>query len=249
MSLFSNLGTEGLAQSEDRLGGFQAYPSDIYVGKVKMAFADAAASGAQSVTVILDLNGKEYSETIYITNKEGKNFFMDKQDKTKKVPLPGFSTINDLCLVATAKPLAEQEAEDKLVKVYDKDTKGQIPKSKPVLVDLIGKEVAVAISQRLENKQAKDGNGVYQPTAESVTRNSIDKVFDVETKLTVVEVQNNRPAEFWDAWLKQNKDKTQDRRTIKEGGGNTGRPPVAGKPSSAPAGGANAAPKRSLFGS
>ncbi|MFR7882301.1 MAG: hypothetical protein ACLU5J_13140 [Christensenellales bacterium] len=39
---------------------------------------------------------KPYTETIYITNKEGKNYFLNKQDPTKKVPLPGFTLIDDL---------------------------------------------------------------------------------------------------------------------------------------------------------
>ena len=108
MSFFKNLSSDGLEEAQDRLGGYQPLDTDIYHGVIKAMYAGQAASGAMNVTVIVDLNGKEYRETVYITNKNGENFFLNKQDKSKKVPLPGFTTIDDICLIATGSPLAEQ---------------------------------------------------------------------------------------------------------------------------------------------
>lgn len=251
MSLFSNLKNDGLEESEDRLGGFAALESDIYTGPIKMAYAGKSDSGARNITVILGLpGGKEHRETVYITNKKGENWYVHKDDKDKKKQaLPGFTLIDDLCLVATGKPLAEQDAEDKMVKVYDAEQKKEVPKSVPVLTDLIGKEVSVAISKVLENKSVKEGNE-YVATAETRTTNAIEKVFDTETKMTVAEARKgDEKGTFWDAWLERNKGQTRDKRTIKDGGsaGSAGRP-GSRAPSGPPQAGAAQTGRKSLFG-
>ena len=119
MSLFGNLKSDGLEQTQDRLGGgYQPKETDIYTGKIKALYAGKSAGGAQSVSLILSLaDGSEYRETFWITNKKGENFFLNKDDKTKKVPLPGFTIVDDLCLVTTGKPLAEQDTEEKTIKL------------------------------------------------------------------------------------------------------------------------------------
>lgn len=249
MSKFANLKTDGLEESEDRLGGFQPFKSNIYTGKIKQAYAGASEGGAQNVTVILDLGGKEYRETIYITNKKGENFYLT--DNKKKAQLPGFTTINDLCIVATGgKELHEIETEEKMVKIYDPEQKKEVPQAADVLVDLIGQEVSVAIIQKLENKQAKNSQGVYEPISDSRTVNNIEKVFDTDTKLSVAEARNGKKkGEFWDAWLERNEDQVRDVRKIKDG--QAGAPmsgrPGAGRPVAAPQAGAPPA-KKGLFG-
>ena len=50
--------------------------SDIYGATIKMIFVGQAKSGARNVTIQLKTaDGKDYSETIYVTNKEGKNTY------------------------------------------------------------------------------------------------------------------------------------------------------------------------------
>ena len=248
MTLFGNLKSDGLEETQDRLGGYSPFDTDIYTGKIKMAYADKSDGGAQNVNLVVDINGKEYRETVYITNKKGENFFLNKEDKTKKVPLPGFTIIDDICLCTTEKPLAEQDVEDKVVKLYDFEAKKELPKSVPVLVELLGKEVSLAIVRQLENKQAKDGAGVYQPTAETRESNVISKVFHTASKMTMVEArQGNETGTFWDSWLERNKGQISDKRSIKDG--QTGAPKggAAARPQPTPSG--SAAPERkSLFG-
>jgi hypothetical protein len=248
--LFGTLSNTGMEETQDRLGGYQPFASGVYTGKIKLAYAGASAGGARNVTLIVDLNGREYRETIYITNKKGENWFLNKDDKSKKVPLPGFTTIDDICLVATGSPLADQGAEDKMVKVYDNDAKKELPKSVPVLIDLIGKEISLGIIQILENKNEKVGNE-YVPTAETRTSNAIDKVFDTESKLTVAEARaGSTTGAFWGAWAERNKDQVRDKRTIKDG---VAGAPQAGRPGAraaagAPVAGAQAGARKSLFG-
>lgn len=248
MSLFGDLKNDGLEETQDRLGGFSVLETDIYTGTVKMAYAGTSASGARNITLLFDHDGKEYRETIYITNKKGENFFINKDDKTKKVPLPGFTTIDDLCLATTGKPLCDQANEEKMVKVYDADAKKELPKSVPVLLDLLGQTVSLAITKTLENKNVKEGND-YVATAETRDTNTIDKVFHTETKMTIAEArQGAEVGTFWNAWLERNKGKTKDKRTIKDGAaGASGKP---GKPQGGPpqAAGQQAPARKSLFG-
>lgn len=248
MSMFKNLTTAGLEQAEDRIGGGGVLETGIYTGKIKVAYAGKSVGGAQSITLILDLAGREYRETIYITNKAGENFFLNKSDPTKKVPLPGFTLIDHICLLTTEEPLSEQDVEEKVVKIYNFDERKEVPTNVPVLVDLIGKEVSVAIVKELVNKNAKNSSGDYAPTAETREQNVIDKAFHPESKLTVVEALNgDEEGAFWDVWLEKNKGKTKDKRTIREdgaAGSSGGRPTRQPTPPS----GETPAPRKNLFG-
>jgi len=244
--MFGNLTTDGLQESQDRLGGISVFNTDIYVGTIKALYAGKSSGGATSVTLIADLNGKEYTETLYVTNKDGQNWFANKQDNTKKVPLPGFTVVDDICLIATGEPLATQETEEKVVKIWDSEAKKEMPKSVPMIIAALGKPIALGIQKTLANKQTKVGTE-YVPNAETREENHIDKVYHPEMKLTVAEARAGQDvAQFWDAWLLKNKDQVRDKRTIKEGeAGNSGAPSKAPPKPGTPAGQPE---RKSLFG-
>lgn len=254
MGIFGGLSNDGLEEAQDRVGGGGfILDTDIYNMTVKMAYATKSQGGAQGLVFIGEQNGKEYRETLWVTSKKGENFYLNKDDKTKKIGLPGFVVANDICMMTTEKPLSEQASEEKIVNIYDFDQKKEIPTSVPVLIDLLGKPVSLAILRSLENKSEKSGED-YVPTADTREVNTIEKVFHTETKLTMVEAtrdaklaeQGKEPlgAQFWDSWLERNQGQTRDKRTIKEGGsaGSSGRP-------GAPASGAPSGERKSLFGS
>lgn len=255
--LFANLGAEGLEESTDRIGGgFAARDTDSYDMDITMAYAGQSQGGARSVTLVGNLNdGREYRETLWVTNKKGENFFLNKDDQTKKVGLPGFVTMDEICLVTTDAPLSAQPTEEKLVKIYDFDQKKEVPTNVPVLTELLGKKVTLGIQKVLENKSQKDAAGNYQPIADTREINTIAKVFHHESKMTVPEARRDAKLisegkqpegpSFHAAWVERNKGVTRDNRTIKEGG-DAGS---AGRPTAAPSAGAGApAPKTSLFG-
>lgn len=246
MGIFSNATTEGLEESEDRVGGFQPLDTDAYDTTIKVAYAGQSSGGAQCVTLIGDAGGKEYRETIYWTDRKGQNFYLNKNDQTKKLPLPGFTILNDICLCATDKPLAEQATEEKIVNIYDYDQKKEVPTSVPVLVDLVGKVVTLGIVRNLENKNVKQGNE-YVPTADTRETNNIEKVFHTETKGTVVEARNGQdPGAFFATWVERNKGNVRDKRTLKEGqAGTAGRP---GAPAGGPPTSGGQPERKSLFG-
>lgn len=143
--MFGNLTNDGLEEAGDRLGGGSLFETGVYEGVVKMAYAGKASqSNAQSITVLIDIGGREFRETLWVTNRNGENSWQDKTDPKKKHPLPGFTQVDDLCLVTTGQGLADQEIEEKVVKIYDFEQKKDMPTNVPVLVDLIGKPVYVA---------------------------------------------------------------------------------------------------------
>jgi hypothetical protein len=227
MGLFNNLTSDGLEESKDVLGGGYIIDTDIYTGKIKFAYAGKSSAGAQSITYGFDFNGREYGENFY--TKDG-----------KKMPLPGFTLADEICLLTVEKPLSQMTTEEKVLKIYDPEQKKEVPQSVQVLTELTDQEISLAIFKNLENKSEKQGDGSYKATAETRDTNSIEKAFHTGTKMTFPEARAGQEATFWDKWLEKNKGNVRDRREVKDGqAGNAGAPPKAGD---APA------PKKSLFG-
>ena len=234
MSIFGNLTNEGLEETTDRLGGFQIRATDIYPATIKAAYAGQSDGGARNVTIVVELPDGEYSETIYVTNKKGENWFLNQNDKSKKVPLPGFTTIDDICLVTTGKPLAEQDSEEKVVKIYDFDERKELPKAVPMLVDLIGQTLFLGIVQQTVDKNQKnESTGEYEPTGETRDENVIEKVFHDPTKMTVVEArQGATEPVFFEKWLSKNKGIVRNKAKGADGKGTQSGRPGGGAPQS-----------------
>lgn len=243
--MFKNLSTEGLEEAQDRLGGFRPLATDIYTGIIKAFYVTTSAGGAMGINLLADMGGREYRETFWVTNKKGENFFKNKDDPTKKVPLPGFTVADDICLITTGKPLSDMDAEDKMINLWDNEAKKELPKSVKMITEVIGQKISLGIVCQLVNKNEKVGDE-YVPTAETREENFTDKVFHPEQKLTVAEARaGQEEAKFHASWLERNKDQTRDKRTIKDGEAG-----AKGAPRAAPtaAGASAAAPRKSLFG-
>lgn len=235
MKLFENLDTNDVERTEDRVGGnSRLLDSDIYVATIKAAYTGESKSGAISVTLMCDIDGKEYTETLYITNKNKEPYFVNSNTRKKQF-IPGYNYLNAICLVAAGKELKEVDTEEKVLSLYNFETQKNENTSVPVLVDLSGKKVALGIIKELRNK-AQLVDGKYVDTADSREQNQIMAVFDPESHKTVNEALDGKEATFWDAWLERNKGKVVDRRTIKDGAPTTG------------SGASNSpAPRKSLF--
>lgn len=226
--MFGNLTTEGLEKNEDRLGGAPSFPTNIYTGIIKQFYGIVAKSEAKGVELIVEIDGKEYRETLYVTggkDKGGTNFWTDKNGK--KHQLPGFAVVNDICLATVGKELKDMAFEDREVKVYNFEEKREERKAVPTAIDLIGETISLAIIETKENKQKKGDDGKYYDVAgETRLVNHIDKVFNTESRKTVTEALGDKEAEFWDKWLEKNKDVQRDKTTASSGnGGSAGGPP------------------------
>lgn len=247
-NMFGDLATEGMEEAQDRIGGgFKIFNAGAYTGKIKLAYAGkSSSSDSRSVTIVLDTPTGVYTETFWVTNKKGEAFYVKDN---KKYPLPGFTVIDDLCLVTTNKPLEEQPGEEKVINLYDYDQKKEIPTGVPMLVELLGKEVTFGIQKHLKNKQAKNAqSGIYEDTDESREENVTDKIFHYPSNLTVLEAKKGiQKAVFYGAWVEKNTDQVQDRRTIKDGAA-TPQSGRTGRPNGAPPKADGAKTTNSLFG-
>lgn len=246
MSLFGNVTTEGMEQTEDRLGGgFQPLETGIYPAKVKIAYLTEADSGAKAVNLEFELeDGKTHRETIYVTSgtTKGGNAYFEKDGK--KYPLPGFEQVNNICILTTETPLFEQAHEMKTLKLWDSESQAEIPREVPVFVNLIGEELYLAIQQIRENKTKKnESTGKWDPINEERVINEIKSSFHHSTKQTVSEAMGGRDAAFYDAWLEKNDGKTWDK--YKEVAA-SGSSRSSSSRASAPTG--NAGGKGSMFG-
>ena len=238
MGIFDKLQTANLEEQKDSLGGSGLFDTDIYAAKVKVAYVGYAKSGAMNINLVLDIDGREYRETIYITNRNGDNFWTRDG---KKYPLPGFTTINDLCVLTNEKQLSEMDTESRVFKIWDFEQKAEVNKEVPCIVDLLGKEVNVGIVRKVENKTALGSSGKYEPTNEKRELNEINKFYyhDRDNMLTVFEAMHQKDAEFAKKWLEKNKGKVQDKFKEVAGGSRVGG---AAPATDAPK------PKKSLFG-
>lgn len=247
-NIFANKKADGFEDEKDVLGGGGQVDTAIYTGTVKLAFAKKSqSSDAQGVEYHIDLkmpSGGSFTfrETQWVTNRNGEHTYQDKQDPTKKHLLPGYQMIEALCLLTTGVPLSDQNMAEKVFNLYDFEARKELPKSVPVLVDLIGKPITVAVVRQTVDQTTKDSNGVYQPNGKTRDENLADKFFQADTNLTTSEIrQGVESAIFAPAWETKNKGKT--RMLAKGAEGNSGAP---GAP---PTSGGNSAPKTSgLFG-
>ena len=237
---FGNLSQEGLEAARDVLGGGGVLESDVYDGKIVMAYAGKSDGGANFLDIKIQVNdGRFYSERVYVTNKQGENYYTKDG---KKIPLPGFTTANDLALMSTGFDLAGQDFEEKVVPIYNFDSKTEVPTKVQVAVGMLGKPITIAVLKQIEDKTKKnDANGQYEPTGEFRDTNTIDKVFHNESGKTVSEFVGKKDATFQAAWRDKNKGKVRDR--SKGLAGKTGAPGRTGAPSAASNG-----KGKSLFG-
>lgn len=206
MSLFGTGATGTVEQEQDY--SKRTLDTDAYPGVLTMAFAGAAASGARFVTLMFKLdNGKDYSEQIYISNKNGGNTY---EKDGKQHYLPGFQLVNNIALLTTGKGLFELagEVETRTVKLYDWDAKKELPTDVPAIIPMMGKRVLLGITEEEYEKTNynKDTN-TREYIGEVRVKNSINKAYHPDTRQSVVELRDGAEASALDGWLKSNKGK------------------------------------------
>lgn len=208
MSLFGTGATNAANVEKEKDFSKRTVDTDIYGATIKMIFAGQAKSGARNVTIQLKLdNGKDYNETIYLSNKEGKNTY---EKDGKEYYLPGYLLVNNLAIMTTNKPLAEleSEVETRTVKLYDFDAKKEVSTDVPAVIPMIGKKVLIAIQEEeFEKQKMNDTTKKYESTGEVGIKNVIVKAYDPETKRTAVEMRDDKEATQHDTWLEANKGK------------------------------------------
>ena len=200
MSLFGIQPTGTVEKEQDY--SKRTVDTGAYEGVIKMAFLGAAKSGAKFITLQLKLdNGKDYSETVYITNKEGKVTY---SKDGKEYFLPGYTLLNNIAILAASRGLfdLEPDVETRTVKLYDYDAKKEVATDVPAIIPLIGKKVLLAISEEEYAKtKLNDATKQYEPNGEYGIKNQIVKAYCPETRKSPVELRDDKDASALDNWL------------------------------------------------
>lgn len=210
-SLFGTGATNAANVEKEKDFSKRTLDTDIYAATIKMIFAGQAKSGARNVTVQLKLaNGKDYNETVYLSNKEGKNTY---EKDGKEYYLPGYMLINNMAIMTTGKGLFDlvEDVETRTVKLYNFESKKEEATDVMAIVPMIGKQVLVAIQEEeYEKQKLNDSTKKYEGTGEYADKNVMVKVYDPETKQTAVEIRDDKPAAQHDAWLVANQGKKKE---------------------------------------
>ena len=204
MSLLKELTSdESIANEKDSVGSGGVLDSGLHLATVNMAYVTKADGGAIGLVFQAKTEaGKDVRQTLWMTSgttKGGKNFYVDKEGA--KQYLPGFIAANALALLTTGKELSDLDTETKVVNVYNKAAKADMPTKVEMIMDLLGKDILIGLIKQTVDKTVKDGNNVYQPTGETREENEIDKFFRASDRKTTVEIRAQaETAVFADTW-------------------------------------------------
>lgn len=202
MSIFGTGPTNAANVEKEKDFSKRTLDTGIYEATIKMIFAGQAKSGARNVTIQLKTtDGKDYSETVYLSNKEGKNTY---EKDGKESYLPGYLLVNNLAIMTTGKPLEELvgDVETRTVKLYDYDLKKEVATDVPAVIPMIGQKVLVAIQEEeYEKQKLNTTTNKYEGTGEFAVKNQLVKAYNPETRQTAVEMRDDKPATQVDAWL------------------------------------------------
>lgn len=232
MSLLKNLVSDNsIAAERDSIGGSSILESGIYQATIKLAYVNVSAGGAMGLVLQAETaTGEAIRETMWMssgTAKGSKNYY---ERNGKKNYLPGYIAANSLAVLTTGKEISELETSEKVVKVYNKEAKAEMPTKVPMIMDLLGKEVIFGIIKENVDKTEKADDGSYVPTGETRFQNVIDKVFRASDGMTTTEASAGaEEANFINAWKNKWNGEVKDR--VSKSSGTPGAP----KNTSAPA--------------
>lgn len=213
----------------DVLGGgdYSTLESGVYDATIKYAYLSESQHGAIGLHVEFETSDKQtFKESFYVTNRQKENFYVDKNDSTKKHLLPGYITAEALSLFTTQKPLSDLKTETSVIKLYDYDAKKNLPTEVDMLSSMLDKPIRIGVHKVIENKKTKNDKGEYVDTNESRELNQVNAVFHPKSNLTVSEIRSNlTEPKFHEAWSTKWTGVTYDKfKEVKGGSSKTTNP-------------------------
>lgn len=242
MSLLDGMTQDVKEKASDSLGGSVfLVDSGLHKMTIDVAYLSEAKSGAIGLNLHLKGNGSFVRQTLWIKSGHAKgNTTFYKNAKGEKQNLPGFSQANQLVqlLVDMDKNIIDMatQTEDKIIKLYSYDAKGDVDTKVEMIPDLLNKEVVIGMHKQAVEKTAfNQATKQYDPVTDNagrvytVDRNEINKIFDADG-LSVAEREGGltKPA-FANTWADKWEGEVVDKTSAK-----TGRYPMP-KSGSAPA--------------
>lgn len=220
MALLSTLTTDSsIANEKDSVGGGGVLESGLYPATISLAYVIKSEGGAMGLVLQAKTDqGRDIRQTLWMTSgtaKGGKNYY--EKDGQKNY-LPGFIAASALALLTAGKEIAELETEVKVVNVYNKEAKAEVPTKVDVPVDMLGKEILIGLIKQTVDKTQKSDAGIYVPTGDTRDENEIDKFFRAADRLTTAEIRAGvEEAAFANTWEEKWAGKVKDK-TSKTGG-------------------------------
>ena len=246
MSLLKSLTTDdSIANEKDSIGGGGVLESGLYPSKVTLAYVTKSEGGAIGLVLQAKTDaGRDIRQTLWMTSgtaKGAKNYY---EKDGEKHYLPGFVAANALALLTTGKEISDLDTEQKVVSVYNKEAKAEVPTKVDMLVDLLGKDILVGLLKQTVDKTQKNDAGVYVPTGETRDENEIDKFFRASDRKTTAEIRGSAEAGFVEQWSTKWTGNTKVKASKTTG---TAGMPKAGFNAPAANAGSMAKPAKSLF--
>ena len=177
---------------DDFIGGGGILDTDIYPATIKYAYIGKAKhSDARNLTLCLLIDGKiEVTRQIWMVNREGSVTRINPKTK-KEENLRGYNQVNSLCMLLASKDISEMDQEEKVLNLYDFESKKEIPQTVDCFVELHGCELQVAIQKQIEDKTAKnESTGDWEPTGETREVNEFVKFYAKNCLVTLSEIAN-----------------------------------------------------------
>lgn len=212
MSLLAGADVAQNAEVEtDRLGGFQLLDTDAYQMVVETAYLHNGKTGSRNIVVNLKSEAGDLRTMQCFmsgTDKGSKTYY---EKDGKQFNLPGFTHVNDLIkhILGTDKDIGTVALEDKVIKIYNAEAKGEINTPVKMLVDLLKQPIGVCVQRQTVDKTALGGDNKYHPTGEVRDENDVVKFFSATTGLTMAEVAAGATVpDFVPKWKEKNAGKT-----------------------------------------
>lgn len=212
MDLFAVDSSVEVQEDKDTVGGFAPWESNLYKAVLKTAFLDDFAKGSKNITLVVEITNEAgevrtitEKETVWSMKTQGP-YYLDKKTGAKK-QLIGKSKMDALAMLLTGKNLQTSTWEEKVHKIR-KDG-AEVPTARQTLTEWTNTPIYVGVQKVAENKTIKQGDA-YVPIADIREFNTMDKFFNSDKK-TLTEVKTDKPAEFFEDWLKANEGKTKDK--------------------------------------
>ena len=206
MGFFDNVQVDNNAQQDEDKIGYSPIESGIYKATIEMANGVVSAGGARGLRLAFKLiaEGKErtLTETFWFTTKEGKTFSIDKKTGDRRM-LGGYNHAQALAVLLCNKDFMQLPMEERLIKIKDN------PEKVPVFVNLLNKQVAIAVLKVKENARAQV-NGEYTNTNEVRYTNSIEKIFDEKGFTHKERKDGTEQPEFAKQWKERWEGKEKD---------------------------------------
>lgn len=201
-----NIGSE---IEEDTLHQGRIFDTDMYPGTCKYARKFKTDRGATGIELNIEIGSRNLKETFYITDASGNSA---PNGKT----MAGLLKIDSFARVTTGKSITALTEDSVQLSVYDFSARKEVVGTHTVVRELCNVPVFLAVQHIIEDKEAKNAQGVWESTDEPRELNKIVKFFDAQAR-TAGEALNNAEPEFATKWSNQNKGVTWDRRKMSKG--------------------------------